>query len=97
MNRRPLGIGIINFAYWLAKNDTTYQEPNLELVDEWAEAWSYYLIKASADLAIEKGACPGNHETKYGQGITPNQTYKKDVDELVKHKERHDWKGLRAT
>ena len=95
MKRRPLGIGIINFAYWLAKNDTNYQEPNLELVDEWAEAWSYSLIKASADLAVEKGACPGTPETKYGQGITPNQTYKKDVDDLVKHKERLDWKGLR--
>jgi len=95
MKRRPLGIGIINFAYWLAKNDSTYQNPNLELVDEWAEAWSYYLIKASADLAVEKGECPGTVETKYGQGITPNQTYKKDVDELVKHKERQDWKGLR--
>ena len=95
MKRRPLGIGIINFAYWLAKNDTNYQEPNLQLVDEWAEAWSYSLIKASADLAVEKGACPGTPETKYGQGITPNQTYKKDVDDLVKHKERLDWKGLR--
>lgn len=93
--RRPLGIGIINFAFWLAKNDTNYQNPNLELVDEWAEAWSYYLIKASADLAVEKGAIPGLMETKYGHGITPNQTYKKDVDELVKHKERMDWKGLR--
>tara|TARA_Y100000768_G_scaffold144159_3_gene107575 strand:- start:24843 stop:27146 length:2304 start_codon:yes stop_codon:yes gene_type:complete len=95
MNRRPLGIGVINFAYWLAKNDSTYQEPNLELVDEWSEAWSYALIKASADLAQEKGACPKSEETKYGQGLTPNQTYKKDVDELVKHKERQDWKGLR--
>jgi len=95
MRRRPLGIGIINFAYWLAKHDTNYQDPNLELVDEWAEAWSYYLIKASANLAVEKGACSGTVETKYGQGITPNQTYKKDVDELVKHKERLDWKGLR--
>ncbi len=95
MKRRPLGIGIINFAYWLAKHDTTYQDPNLELVDEWAEAWSYSLIKASADLAVEKGACPGTTETKYGQGITPNQTYKKDVDDLVKHKERQDWKTLR--
>jgi len=95
MKRRPLGIGIINFAYWLAKNDTNYQDPNLELVDEWAEVWSYSLIKASADLAVEKGACPGTPETKYGQGITPNQTYKKDVDDLVKHKERLDWKGLR--
>ena len=95
MKRRPIGVGIINFAYWLAKNDTTYQDPNLELVDEWAEAWSYYLIKASADLALERGAIPGNMETLYGQGITPNQTYKKDVDELVPHKERMDWAGLR--
>ena len=95
MNRRPLGVGIINFAYWLAKNDTTYQDPNLELVDEWAEAWSYFLIKASANLAIEKGKISKNLETKYGHGITPNQTYKTDVDELVKHKERQDWKGLR--
>ena len=95
MNRRPLGVGIVNFAYWLAKNDSTYQEPNLELVDEWAEAWSYGLIKASVELAKEKGACPKSDETKYGQGITPNQTYKVDVDELIKHKERQDWKQLR--
>ena len=57
--RRPLGIGIINLAYWLAKNNTTYQDPDLELIDEYAEAWSYYLIKASNDLAIEQGFCPG--------------------------------------
>jgi len=95
MNRRPLGIGIVNFAYFLAKNDTTYSNPNLELIDEYAEAWSYYLIKASADLAVEQGAIPLLNETKYGDGITPNQTYKKDVDELVKHRERMDWKGLR--
>jgi len=98
MHRRPLGVGIVNFAYWLAKNDLNYQDidaTGLELVDEWAEAWSYNLIKASADLALEKGTISGNEETKYGQGITPNQTYKKDLDELVKHKERQDWKGLR--
>lgn len=98
MRRRPLGIGIINFAYWLAKNGLTYQhidQQGLALVDEWAEAWSYYLIKASADLAVEKGTCLGTNETKYGQGITPNQTYAKAVDELVPHKERQDWKTLR--
>ena len=96
--RRPIGVGIINFAYWMAKNDLNYQDitkEGLELVDEWAEAWSYYLIKASADLAVEQGNISGIDETKYGQGITPNQTYKKDLDELVKHKERMDWKGLR--
>ena len=96
--RRPLGVGIINFAYWLAKNNLNYQdidEQGLSLIDEWAEAWSYYLIKASADLAVDKGACPGVMETKYGHGLTPNQTYKKDVDELVPHVERMDWEGLR--
>ena len=95
MLRRPLGIGIINLAFWLARNDTTYSNPDLDLVDEYAEAWSYYLIKASADIAAEQGTCPGVCETKYGDGITPNQTYKTDVDELVKHQERMDWKGLR--
>lgn len=96
MKRRPVGVGIINFAYWLAKHDSTYQDPNLELIDEWAEAWSYYLIKASADLAAEFGHCPGTNETKYSQGITPNQTYKKDLDELIPHVERMPWDDLRA-
>lgn len=95
MNRRPLGVGIINLAYWLAKNDCNYSEPDLQLVDEFAEAWSYYLIKASVDLAAEKGPCLKSDETKYGMGIMPNQTYKKDVDELVPHQERMNWNELR--
>ena len=94
-NRRPLGVGIINFAYWLAKNDMTYTETNLELVDEWAEAWSYYLIKASNQLAQERGPCPKSDETKYGHGVVPIDTRKKEIDELVPHKERMDWKSLR--
>ena len=93
---RPLGVGIINFAYWLAKHDLAYSDPRaLEKVDEYAEAWSYYLIKASADLAAEKGACRLSNETKYGKGIVPCDTRKIEIDELVKHKERMDWKGLR--
>jgi ribonucleoside-diphosphate reductase alpha chain len=90
-----LGVGIINFAYWLAKNDTNYSDPNLELVDEWAEAWSYYLIKASADLAAETSACPLSKETKYGHGILPIDTYKREVDELVEPNYKQDWDGLR--
>ena len=98
MKRRPLGIGIINFAYWLAKHDLNYQDidaDGLGMVDEWAEAWSYYLIKASADLAVEQGNIEGVCETKYGSGITPNQTYKAELDELVPHVERMPWDTLR--
>ena len=93
--RRPLGVGIINLAYWMAKNGMTYSDPDLEMIDTFAEAWSYYLIKASADLAVEQGACLWNNDTKYSDGITPNQTYKTDVDELVPHKERMPWRELR--
>ncbi len=95
MNRRPLGIGIINFAYFLAKRGLKYNEDALATVDEYAEAWSYYLIKASVDLAKEKGACFKSNETKYHTGILPIDTYKKEVDELVPHIERMDWKSLR--
>ena len=94
--RRPLGVGIINFAYWLAKNDTNYSDPNLELVDEWAEAWSYYLIKASNALAKEQGKCSGTDETRYGDGVVPMDTRKLDVDELTPYVERQDWATLRA-
>ena len=96
MNRRPLGIGIINFAYWLAKNGVSYSDPAaLALVDEYMEAMSYYLIKASVDLARTKGACLKNNETKYGLGIVPIDTRKRDVDELVTHTERMPWAELR--
>jgi ribonucleoside-diphosphate reductase alpha chain len=95
-NRRPLGVGIINLAYWLAKNDLSYSDPRaLELVDEWAQHWSYYLIKASVELAKDQGACPKSNETKYHQGILPIDTYKQEVDELVAPKEYVDWASLR--
>jgi ribonucleoside-diphosphate reductase alpha chain len=93
---RPLGIGIINFAYFLAKNDVSYSDPAaLALVDEYAEAWSYYLIKASADLAREQGPCTRWQDLKYADGQLPIDTRKKDVDELVPHQERMPWRALR--
>src|SRR5210317_1925903 len=95
MKRRPLGVGIINLAYWLAKNNTSYEDPNLELLDEYAEAWSFYLIKASANLAKETLAPSGFDETKYSKGIMPMDTRKKEIDELVPHVERQNWNGLR--
>lgn len=97
MKRRPIGIGIINFAYWLAKHDTNYSNPNLDLVDEWAEAWSYFLIKASNTLAIEKGNIEGICETRYGDGVVPMDTRKREVDELTPYVERQDWASLRES
>ena len=95
-DRRPLGVGIINLAYWLAKHDLSYSDPAaLSKVDQWAQHWSYYLIRASVDLARELGACPRSHETKYHDGIVPLDTRKIEVDELVPHQDAVDWARLR--
>jgi ribonucleoside-diphosphate reductase alpha chain len=94
---RPLGVGIINFAYFLAKNDVSYSDPAaLALVDEYAEAWSYYLLKASADLAEEQGPCTRYTDLKSHCGILPIDTRKTEIDELVPHQERMPWAELRA-
>jgi ribonucleoside-diphosphate reductase alpha chain len=93
---RPLGVGIINFAYFLAKHDVSYSDPRaLALVDEYAEAWSYYLIKASADLAEEQGACTRWQDLKSAKGVLPIDTRKPEVDELVPYVERMPWADLR--
>jgi ribonucleoside-diphosphate reductase alpha chain len=95
MNRRPLGVGIINLAYFLAKRGLKYDKSAYKIVDEYAEAWSYYLIKSSANLAVEKGKMIYNTDTKYSQGILPIDTYKEAIDNLIAHRERLPWKDLR--
>ena len=93
---RPLGIGIVNLAYWIAKMGFKYSDDSaLAALDEYAEAWSYYMIRASADLAREKGAPEGSKISKYGLGIVPIDTRKTDTDELVGYQERLPWNKLR--
>lgn len=95
IGRRPLGVGIINLAYFLAKRGLKYDESSYKIVDEYAEAWSYYLIKSSANLAVEKGKAIYNNDTKYSKGILPIDTYKESIDTLVARRERLPWKALR--
>ena len=96
--RRSLGVGFIGLAHYLAKNGLKYEDPNaLPLVHDLAEAFQYYLLKASNQLAIEKGACEGFHRTKYIDGVLPIDTYKKDVDELVAPEYNYDWETLRES
>ncbi len=96
LSRRPLGVGIINLGYFLAKRGLKYDESAYKIVDEYAEAWSYYLIKASADLAVEKRKLIYNSDTKYSKGILPIDTYKRAIDKLVKSKSRMPWDELRT-
>ena len=94
--RRSLGVGYIGLAHFLARHGCKYEDQNAwQLVHDLTESFQYYLIKATVNLAKEKGACEYSHRTKYGQGILPIDTYKKDVDELVNPTLQHDWEALR--
>ena len=67
----------------------------LKEVDELTEAFQYYLLKASNELAKEKGKCEYFDRTKYSDGILPIDTYKKEVDEIVNRKLSMKWEQLR--
>ena len=94
--RRSLGVGFIGLAHYLAKQGVKYDQPEAwQLVHDLTEAFQYYLIKSSVNLAKEKGACEYSDRTKYAQGILPIDTYKTDVDNIVPNKLNYDWELLR--
>ena len=94
--RRSLGVGVINYAYYLAKNNAKYgDEKGLELTHKTFEAFQYYLLKASNKLAKEFGKCSAFDHTTYFQGILPIDTYKKDLDQVCNIPLQYDWESLR--
>ncbi|AKZ65928.1 class 1a ribonucleoside-diphosphate reductase subunit alpha [Candidatus Palibaumannia cicadellinicola] len=96
IGRRTLGVGVINYAYYLAKNGVRYSDGSANnLTHRTFEALQYYLLKASNKLARERGACPLFNETTYSQGILPIDTYKKDLDSIVSEPLHYDWEELR--
>ena len=98
MGRRTLGIGVINYAYYLAKNGKFYSNGSANnLTHKTFEAIQFYLLKASNELAKEKGACPKFNETRLAQGILPIDTYKKDIDNITGEALHLDWETLRKS
>ena len=95
--RRSLGVGYIGVAHYLAKNKVKYDDPRAwQLMHDTTEALQYYLIKASVNLAKEKGACEYFNRTKYSQGILPIDTYKLEVDSILEDSSlKYDWEALR--
>lgn len=94
--RRMLGIGVINYAYFLAKHHTRYSKENSrELTHKYFEALQYYCLKASVQLAKEYGPCELFHETNYAKGLLPIDTYKRDLDQICDSPYLFDWEMLR--
>ena len=94
--RRSLGVGYIGLAHYIAKNKVKYNDPEAwKLVHDLSEAFQYYLLKASNQIAKEKGACEYFDHTKYSDGLLPIDTYKQDVDDIVPNVLNYDWDTLR--
>jgi ribonucleoside-diphosphate reductase alpha chain len=94
--RRSLGIGYIGLAHYFAKMGYKYSDKEAwDAVDRLSEAFQFNLLRASNKLAEERGACEGFAQTKYADGVLPIDTYKKDIDKIVPHKQRYAWEALR--
>lgn len=95
--RRPLGVGVINYAYYLARHGCRYSDDSAKaLTHQTFERLQFALLKASNRLAREKGACPGFSDTKLARGSLPIDRYKSDLDALCQEPLQCDWAGLRA-
>ncbi|MDM3870547.1 class 1a ribonucleoside-diphosphate reductase subunit alpha [Porticoccus sp. W117] len=96
MDRRTLGVGVINYAYYLAKNGAKYSDGTANgLTHRTFEAIQYYLLKASNQLAREFGTCRKFEDTRYAQGVLPIDNYKSDLDSICDEPLHLDWEGLR--
>jgi ribonucleoside-diphosphate reductase alpha chain len=94
---RFLGIGISDFAHFLAKNEAKLgSEKAKVLTHRWAERFQFGLIKASVDLAAERGACEYSNRSAYSRGVMPVHTYNKNVDLITPNDLECDWDGLSA-
>lgn len=92
--RRNLGIGVTNYAAWLASNFASYEDAN-DLTHELFERLQYGLIKASIKLAKEKGPCEYYSDTRWSRGELPIDWYNKKIDQIAAPKYVCDWSSLR--
>lgn len=93
---RPLGVGVINYAYWLAKQGFDYSSRDgNNATHELFEAMQYYLLEASTKLARETYPCEAWAHLKAEDGRLCVDTYKAEVDTLHTTELKLDWKTLR--
>lgn len=96
LTRRSLGVGVINYAYYLARQGVRYSDGTaLALTHRTFEAIQFYLLQASMELAREQGACAAFADTRYAAGMLPIDIYKRDIDAICSEPLHLDWEGLR--
>ncbi|HKH20506.1 MAG TPA: ribonucleoside-diphosphate reductase subunit alpha [Gammaproteobacteria bacterium] len=102
LRHRPVGIGIMGFQDALYKLRLPYaSQAAIEFADRSMEAVSFYAIKASSDLAAERGAYSSFIGSLWSQGVLPIDSITRLEQERGGHVEMDcsmtlDWKALRA-
>lgn len=93
---RYLGIGVLNYANYLAlKKHVIDSNEALEETHKLFDEWSYMIIKASLDLAKEKGKYQGFEESLWAQGNLPIFKANNLALNLTNYKpDLHKWKAL---
>ena len=102
MKSRSIGLGVMGEAQMLAEHGIHWgSQEHFDKVDEVMESVSYNAIKASSDLATEKGSYPEFDGSKWSRGIMPMDHANADVVNLVDRgglfASAYEWDDLRET
>lgn len=90
MMYRYLGVGVLNYANYLALKEIVIDsQAAAEETDALFDEFSYMVISASCELAIEKGKFEKFYETEWSEGILPIHKANKNAMKLTKYEP--DW------
>ena len=98
---RAIGLGVMGESQMLAEHKISWgSDEHYHKIDEVMESLSYYAIRASSDLALEKGKYPLYDNSDWAKGILPidkaNANACKLVDRGGLFGYTHDWQELKA-
>lgn len=97
---RAIGLGVMGEAQMLAESKIAWgSNEHFHRIDEVMESISYYAIKASSDLALEKGKYPTFEGSDWSKGIFPIDKANEEACKLVDRGGifgyTHDWRALK--
>jgi ribonucleoside-diphosphate reductase alpha subunit len=93
---RAIGLGVMGEAQMLAENQIRWgSDEHFLKIDEVMESVSYYAIKSSSDLAVEKGVYPTFKGSEWSQGIFPIDNANKEACKLIQRDYSHNWQELK--
>ncbi len=99
---RAIGLGVMGEAQMLAESKIIWgSNEHFYKIDEVMESVSYYAIKSSSDLAIEKGKYPTYEGSEWSKGLFPIDKANSEACKLVDRGGlfgyTHDWVELKET